>query len=256
MLELVMADDEILTLLMLEKILDWDAYGISIVGKATDGQQALEILFARRPHLLITDICMPELDGLELIERVRAEIPEMKIILLSAHGEFEYAQRAIESGVFGYLLKPLDDSKLRNLIERAVDQITKERMHASKSLKEPEGQTPQSDQSENYHVQKVKQFVKLHYHRSLTMEEICTEIGVSKNYLSNLFKKITGENIWDYVTYVRIETAKTLLRTTAKRNYEIAYEVGYENPSYFTKVFKKTTGMMPQEYRDLIHDQI
>lgn len=246
MLELVMADDEILTLQMLEKIVDWEQYGIAIAGTASDGRLALELIRERRPQLLITDICMPELDGLELIEAVRSEMPSLKIILLSAHGEFEYAQRAIECGVFGYLLKPLDDEKLRTLVGRAVEQIRNE------NAKEPRQEVKLSgEQSENYHVQKVKHFIERNYNRNLTMEDICCETGVSKNYLSNLFKKETGVNIWDYVTHVRMETAKRLLRTTAMRNYEIAYEVGYENPSYFTKVFKKSTGMMPQEYRDL-----
>ncbi|MWV47379.1 response regulator [Paenibacillus sp. HJL G12] len=248
MLELVMADDEILSLLMLEKILNWEEFGIAIAGTATDGQQALELILERRPQLLITDICMPELDGLELIEKVRTEIPGMKIILLSAHGEFEYAQRAIECGVFGYLLKPLDDEKLRTLVGRAAEQIRKEQ------AQDPDFAVNRKyalEGSENYHVQKVKHFIEMHYNRNLTMEEICTEICISKNYLSNLFKKETGVNIWDYVTHIRMEKAKRLLRTTAMRNYEIAFEVGYENPSYFTKVFKKTTGIMPQEYRDL-----
>ncbi|WP_136609038.1 response regulator transcription factor [Paenibacillus dokdonensis] len=248
MLELVMADDEVLTLQMLGKILKWEEFGITIAGAATDGKQALGMIRERRPQLLITDICMPELDGLELIETVQTEMPGMTIILLSAHGEFEYAQRAIEWGVFGYLLKPLDDEKLRTLVGRAVAQIRKEQ---TRDLHQEDNPKYNLEQSENYHVQKVKYFIEKHYKRNLTMEEICTETGVSKNYLSNLFKKETGVNIWGYLTYIRMETAKYLLRTTAMRNYEIAYEVGYENPSYFTKVFKKSTGMMPQDYRDL-----
>ncbi|MBQ4901275.1 helix-turn-helix transcriptional regulator [Paenibacillus sp. Marseille-P2973] len=87
------------------------------------------------------------------------------------------------------------------------------------------------------------------YDRNLSLEEICTELSVSKNYFSYLFKRETGWNLWAYLTEIRLNKSKELLRTTDCKSYEIAYMVGYDNPSYFSKLFKKNTGMTPNEYR-------
>lgn len=249
MIKLIIADDEVLTLRMLERIFDWKSLGFEICGIATDGNEALQLVKQLRPSLLITDIIMPGMNGIELIEAAQKEQPQIKIILLSAHGEFEYAQSAIEMGVFGYLLKPLDEKKLLVILNRLAHMIKQnENETTQKHPSNPEGKM------ENYYVQKTKRFIGEHYNRNFKMDELCMEIGVSKNYLSHLFKKVTNQNIWDYLTEVRIRKAKELLRSTIMKNYEIAMEIGYENSSYFTKMFKKTTGMHPQNYRDLLEE--
>ena len=98
-------------------------------------------------------------------------------------------------------------------------------------------------------ISKAKQYIKNRYNTNISLEQICEEVNVSKSYFSYLYKKETGLSIWDYLTEYRIEKAKELLLETNLKNYEIAIEIGYENPSYFTKMFKKLTGVGPQEYR-------
>lgn len=98
-------------------------------------------------------------------------------------------------------------------------------------------------------VQEGMRYLEKNYNRNLSLEEICDALGVSRNYFSFLFKKETGENIWSYLTTIRLNKAKELLRSTDDKTYSIAYQVGYDNPSYFSKLFKKSTGMTPNEYR-------
>lgn len=91
--------------------------------------------------------------------------------------------------------------------------------------------------------------IEKNYKSNISLEEICEEVAVSKNYFCYLFKRETGMNLWNYLTMVRLQHAKELLRDTELHSYEISFAVGYENPSYFSKLFKKYEGMSPKEYR-------
>lgn len=92
-------------------------------------------------------------------------------------------------------------------------------------------------------------YMEEHYDQNISLEEICTQIAVSKNYFCYLFKRETGMNLWNYLTLIRLNQARQLLETTDLRSYEIALQVGYDNPSYFSKLFKKQERMTPNEYR-------
>jgi two-component system response regulator YesN len=86
--------------------------------------------------------------------------------------------------------------------------------------------------------------------KGLKLQEIADIICLSSNYLSYLFKKIVGINLWDYVTKLRMEEAKRLILTTDMRRYEIADEIGYESPEHFGKIFKKYFGVNPSEFKN------
>ena len=87
------------------------------------------------------------------------------------------------------------------------------------------------------------------YRENLSLDEICGQIAVSKNYFCYLFKREMGMSLWNYLTVVRIRRAKELLEKTELLSYEVAFQVGYDNPSYFSRIFKRETGMTPNEYR-------
>lgn len=255
-MKMVLIDDEFSTLDLLEKIIDWKALGVEIVGKAQDGNTALEIIDEKKPDIIIVDIKMPYMDGLELISLLRKKKLKVKIIILSAYGEFEYAQKALSEGVSGYLLKPVDEQKLEVQVKKLIQEIEEENVLKQYMENRKPGQEnaepasiPENGEVENRLVLKVKEYVRTHYNRDISLEEICDVVSMSKNYFCNFFKKETGENIWDYLTRVRIQKAKELLDKTNLKNYEISFKVGYENPSYFSKIFKEYTGVTPYEYR-------
>lgn len=107
-MKVLLADDEYLIREGLQSAIDWKAHGMEIVGAAEDGEQALELFRQRRPDLIITDICMPFLDGLQLAEAVLREDAGTRVILLTCYDEFEYAKQAVKIGVLDYVLKPID----------------------------------------------------------------------------------------------------------------------------------------------------
>ncbi len=504
MIKMVIADDEVLTLDMMACIIDWAKLGIEIVGKAVNGQEALDMVRRENPEILLTDIQMPMMDGIELLKVLSESHPQLKSIILSAYGEFQYAKEAIRYGASGFLVKPIDELELEELIASTVkshleskvitqeaafrkllstrsgtpallrtlesegirltrefrayviqtepasvndqllyldeassnseriicalltdltsqgirgyvfehqdeewiciaeraegfgsriaelllselgwkvvvgvsglktapndlhdaynealdglgrrflfsseqvfeyDQLTPfGALHAdmhhqvykqtqalleeiaadpfgrpdwrgklssilheaplrpdeiyslvfsllirlrtrdwehsqgdheailpvtfeaikrcktldvlldylASSLQQLAGEEKQRSSGGSDLIRKAKAYIQAHYNTEISLESICAHIAVSKNYFSSLFKKETGMNIWDYLTSVRLEQAKRLLTTTSLKNYEIASRIGYENPSYFTKMFKKSFGQLPQEYR-------
>lgn len=252
---MVIADDEILTLDLLQNIIDWDTLGIEIIGKAQNGLEVISIIEKDCPDILITDIRMPEMDGLGLIKNIRNKNKNMKIIILSAYGEFEYAQKALSYDVAGYLLKPVDEDKMEELIKKVINEIEEEQEIKNTfsrviGLDKYKSELGENRGDSNSLIKESKDYIKQNYNKDIALEDICSHIGISKNYFCNLFKREVGEGIWDYLTRIRIEKAKELLMKTDLRCYEVSYEIGYENPSHFTKMFKKFTGLTPNEYRE------
>lgn len=127
MLKMVLADDEPLILKGLKKIIPWSEYGIEIVGEATNGDQAEEILLAEKPDIFISDICMPGRNGIELLQMLHDHNMNTKVILLSGYQEFAYAKEAIAFGALEYILKPIDKEQLNEAIHKACSLIRKER---------------------------------------------------------------------------------------------------------------------------------
>src|SRR5919109_5582135 len=131
-------EDEIITREGIRDNVDWQASGFEFCGEATDGEMALPLLRATQPDVLITDIKMPFMDGLQLSKIVREHMRDVKIIILSGHDEFEYAQKAISLGVTDYLLKPVTVQKLQTVLHKLSVQLDQERKEQErlKSLQE------------------------------------------------------------------------------------------------------------------------
>lgn len=518
MLTALVVDDEALSIQMLENLIDWSSLGIQIVATAQDGLQALDKFYQHKPHIIVTDIKMPLLNGLEFIKRVKEVQAETEIILISAYADFDYVKKAIEIGCSNYILKPVDEFELENTLKKVITRISDKKaadkiafrnkllhekqvlyrymktgsnqLAAAKSINNLEldmsscalmsfslSDNSINDYTENSqhvdaqmsyimermmtvisgfsscllfdyedyawtailtgcdasmllncaqamssffleeihlevnicfsdigcqisdlpqmykrlsHLSRYSFYIKgdsilgygyncgeseidpleiraltkqmtavlhqndlaqasqlveevllmsckadpdsLHYFiefcystmctirdkltdeqritpdnkfiisigykdvaqistveemsrfmnrllsllsdtkkaerekynilvedgiqylqenydRNLSLEEICSHLAVSKNYFCYLFKRDTGQNLWAYLTDIRLNKSMELLRTTALKSYEIAYMVGYDNPSYFSKLFKKSVGQSPNEYR-------
>lgn len=241
MYKLFIVDDEIKVLNSLKNNINWQKVRCKVVGSATDGIMALTDIRNTIPDIIMTDIVMPGMNGLELIKHVREMGINVRIVILSAYDDFKYAQKAINYGISSYLLKPFDDDE----IYQTFYHINKEIVNNDTITILAGDQEPEK----NDIITKAKIFIKQNIARNIPLCELAQYLFINSSYLSYLFKNKTGQTFSEYVNYVRIERAKEILQNSRIRVKEIAAMIGYDNYTYFCQVFRKTTGMTPLEYR-------
>lgn len=348
MLKVLIVDDKPVVCSGLRRMIPWTQLGADLIGECSNGQEALESALEHRPGLIITDIRMPVMNGLELCKRLHEQLPDTAIIILSAFHDFSYAQTAIRYGVTDYVLKPIDKPKIEQLIHK-IAQVAQSRqirelyyrllydanlkeqwaaaikrgdmsmiqeqfesmfteypmvtyddikdicskllaiwLEASREAGLPWGHSGLSQEqawrqlvtanskeamrecvkqwfhgvTEWVHERKnkrsevvvecLKNIIRQKYQDpALTIYSIASELNLSPNYISVIFRQWTGENISTYLTRLRMEHSRHLLKDPAASIQEVAKHVGYVDPHYFTKVFKKNEGLTPSQYRNL-----
>ena len=213
--------------------------GWEVAGAYENAANALKYLAVNQVDVMITDIKMPEISGLELIARIRERDKKTAIIILSGYSNFQFAQRAIELGVSRYLTKPTNPRELICVLEE-----TEKKLGGKQEKEEDSGKIP------NLFVQKAADYIKLNYSEKISIKEIADQLYLSPNYLSELFKKHTGKTISEYLTDYRLEKACQLLDHAEYRVGDVSGMVGIHDGRYFSNMFKKKYGMTPTEYRN------
>ena len=376
MYKLIVVDDEAVIRKGLVNGNPWNAWGFEIVGQAADGIEAIEEIQNKRPEVVLTDIRMPKYDGVQLMEYLNTNYPEIKIIILSGYSDFEYLNKSIKNNVFDYLLKPTLEEDFIDLFSRLKTKLDEEKSEkeyikelewAQQLMKlnsylmgistftheemtwipkegivtlwtmEKESREEAFDQlkannlkaqtvfyqilpetvigisagkprqlfrhmqkkypslsvgastkfeDKNYYsayqeakealeqtrytgsgkwidveslsnrnisplVQEILHILSEEYKSNVvSLDYIGERVGKSPSYISKLFKKEMGYNFTTYITKKRMEKAKEMLQDISYKVYEVGEELGYADPSTFIKVFRKTYGMSPNEYRE------
>lgn len=279
---LLIVDDEKNIRLGLKLGIDWAALGIGEVYAACDGIEAITLLQEHPIHIIITDVRMPGIDGLELCARVSTLYPNTQMIILSGYSEFSYAQKAVRYGASEYLLKPVKIQELSECVKRCAEKIKQQNSIRSAAYMEEQsqrvrsllaeqgeyaariksytglakherffGQTELSIQKNSYSniVLQALDFINQNYTRDLSVDLVAEHVGKSNNYFSSLFKKETGLSFTRYLKTLRIAHAKLLLAQTMMLTSEISEQVGFGDYKYFSTVFHDIVGVSPSEYR-------
>ncbi|MCI9411009.1 MAG: response regulator [Eubacterium sp.] len=381
-MKVFLVEDEIIMREGIRNNIDWEKEGFEFVGEASDGELAYPLIQDSKPDILITDIRMPFMDGLELSRRVKEEMPDIKIIILSGYDEFEYAREGIRIGITEYLLKPIDGNKLLEAVKR-VAQLIRSELGSKPELKpgkeqdfginnqvEEEGAAVQHSSArqgaelgilevgkldrrvaerflktglksevsdfiddyfssfginniqsllfrqyvttdmyftavsmleglgyengelakhcgeirdinkvlssvesnkeylkkvlttaidlreavsrKKYHslLEEAKSYIQQNYDdANISLNSVAASVNLSPNHFSSIFSQEMGKTFVEYLTSVRMEKAKELLRTSSLKSAEIAYAVGYKDAHYFSYLFKKNQDCTPKEYR-------
>ena len=230
MYSVYIADDEMWVIVGLKKRIEKTGLPFQVIGEANNGVMALEEIEKKKPDILFTDIRMPGYSGLELLELLRKKELQTKVILISGYAEFEYAQSAIRNGAYDYLLKPIDQEKLQIVLERILGD------GAGILENEQELVAPST-------IRKIMDEIKEHYTENITLTGLAEKYAISVSYLSELLKEHLQ------LSSKRIQKAKELLADESLSIEQIAEQTGYNDYFYFTKVFKKNTGISPSKYR-------
>ena len=416
-MKVFLVDDEVVIREGIRESFPWEETPYTLVGEAPDGEMALPMIRDTNPDIVITDIKMPFMDGIELCRVLRTQMPWIGIIILSGYDEFEYARQCIQLGVREYLLKPIDSEDLRKILDKVGTQLEEEKkqrehseslrarmnsntdgrflkekligslfsdeameedaqnalkqlramgspvsasfyavidaafqpvekgqeaaavlaegsggvVHASGSRTGTRlltlGDTARDAEERAYafasslvtelertgctkirvgigdivekpaeilgsfktarHIRHIleerkeestlilgvremgdsagdspsvisdaKVYMSQHFcDPNLMLQDVAKAVNMSNSRFSTVFSQQSGQTFTEYLIFLRLSKAKELLRTTDMKSSQIAHETGYNDPHYFSYIFKKNTGMTPSEYRQQNQNQ-
>ena len=211
---------------------DWSKINCVVMGEAANGEEGVEMIRKCRPDIVITDIRMPKMMGIEMIENVYEDGLEPYVIFLTAYDDFAYAQQAI---------------KLENTIGRIIE---KNRRDCERREQQNQELRLDLGDKSKYIMDAVAYVDENYANPDISVKAVADSLGISEGHLSHLFRKETDSTLMTFVTKKRMRAAMTLLQDYRHKVYEVAEEVGYRNITYFSATFKKYVGVSPSEYQD------
>jgi len=218
---------------------------LTLVGEASNGVDAIQIIDQNCPDLVITDIRMPQCDGLELVRYLHKNHPAIKKVILSGFDDFSYAQAAIKYEVKDYLLKPVTVEALSESLQKLLISLGSK----SAELESYRADTGRLDQQSICNL--IETYLQEHYQMDISLQDLADRFGFTQEYLGKIFKKYTGETLSKYLTRLRVNEAKHLLLNNRELEIQKVGElVGYKDGFYFSRVFKNHTGIQPSEFRN------
>lgn len=349
-MRVLIVDDEYMIRKGMQKMIDGRCEGFLTAGSAKDGEEAIRAAESCRPDILISDIRMPGMDGLELAGWMEKQMPEVVVILLTGYDDFIYVQSALKQGVFDYILKPVDEQELQTILKRAGEESDKRKKRKYRDLllkahiegkisliyamvtssefltdimtcdetvadrlTDRLGEYTQGLDMEDYlyaqlvqgvyntiiemipnadqysgqadfgrcrtarqvnlmlkqrihglidclkqrqdgrdQADRMKEYIYKHYGEDITLQSLGERFGLTAGYVSDVFKRYGEKCFHDFLTEVRIGKAIELLEDPSLKIPVIAGAIGYRDPNYFYKVFKRVTGMTPKQFRDCL----
>lgn len=250
-MNLLIVDDEAIAIDGIKVNVNWELLEFEHVYEANSMQQAMSLLSAYDIDIMLCDIEMPNGSGLDLIEWVNDHYPDVISIILSCHGEFDFARQAVSLACLDYILKPATPGDLMEVLGRAAQRVhalekdARYRKYGEDYMSRLAGAVDEDKDA----VEKVCHYIADHVEEDLSVDRLAEQAYLNANYLTRMFKKRTGKTLTEYITDYRLRLAEDLLRDTKLSITMVSAKVGYQNYTYFIKQFKKFTGYAPREYR-------
>ena len=238
-LRVLLVDDEVMIREGFKQLFDWQAHDCEVVGEAGDGMEALTQIDTLRPDIVIMDINIPIMNGLKVIQLSRIKHPNTAFVIVSGYDDFSYCREALRLQITDYILKPINYEEFGTCIDNLKISLFERRVS---SAVEPEKQEERA-------ITGITRYLQEHLAEEISLSVLAEQFHLNPQYISQLFKSEIGVNFLVYLTNIRMEKAKKLLLSTALSIAEVAEQSGYGDYRVFTKVFKKSEGITPSQYR-------
>jgi len=248
---ILVVDDEVRMVRFIRLNLEHDGFQVI---EAYNGMQALERIRTNLPDLVLLDVMMPDIDGFEVLRTIR-EISQVPVIMLTAKGEEDDRVRGLELGADDYITKPFSSEFLHARIENLMAQRQQlQQFYRSQitTSSKPEFSLPPLEikSQEDLFMKKLIALMNENIDNfELNIDYLATELGMSRTVFFNKLKSLTGYSPVEFVREVRFERAAEYIRNSELTVSEISYQVGIEDPRYFSRCFKQKYGLTPSEYR-------
>jgi len=241
--KVVVVEDERLIAKNIKRNIERASEAFTVVAIAHDGEEALRYIEALLPDVVVTDIRMPGIDGIELIGILSEKYPFIKKIIVSGHDDFPYVQSAIQNGAANYLLKPVNHEELKDTLDRIEREYAVEKGEALSQYL-PDKKAPEDIAG------LVKEYIFKNYRQPIDLSTIADELGFSPSYLTKVFTKYTGVSPNRFLKQHRMTIARQLLSDPSYPIKTVAEIVGIPDQFYFSKSFKQIWDMTPSQFRE------
>ncbi len=252
MYNVLIVDDESIICEGLSRIIPWKENNFNIAGFAANGREAIGKIQKDGINLVVTDIRMPVIDGLELSRLIKEYDPKIEVIILSGYSDFQYAKKAMDYEVKAYLLKPVipaelleQVTKIRNRLDKDLDfekeKSERNRMLIDKIVGAHKG---------NKLMDSILGYIDDHFCEDISLAQLASKFFVNAAYLGQLFKESSGMPFTEYLNKKRIDLAKQLCTMGEMKIYEIIEKSGFRNTEYFYRQFKRYEGVTFAEFRE------
>lgn len=255
MFKVLIVEDEEMIRKGLRYTFPWQELDCIVIDEACNGEEGIEKISRLHPDIVVTDVGMPIITGIEMLKATIKEY-SFSAVILSVLEEFELVKDAMTLGVIEYLLKPLEAEEMYYALQRA-----KERLNMKRNYEMTENAVEKLDMvrildfkslsSENIHSQRIQKligYVEENYPKKITMSEMTEYLNASSTYLNTKLKEATGFTFNEFLNRYRIQKAIDKICTTDEKILTIAESCGFKEYKYFVQVFKKFTGVEPRKF--------
>lgn len=268
MYRVLIADDEPIERMVVSKMIKKHFREQLEVVQAVNGREAVELFQKAECQIAVLDIEMPGINGLEAAEQIREKYSECCIVFLTAFDEFSYAKKAISVKALDYLLKPASEEELVAVLEEAVrltdkwmdskafvdlEEIAEADTAEEQKLSKKAEENRPAEEANDLHLcavaEKIRLYIEKYYMEDIALQNIAEAMNYSDAYFCKLFKQCFDKSFVTYLTDFRVSMAKKMLEDVVINIKDVGVKVGYHDPNYFAKVFKRSVGVTPSEYR-------
>lgn len=248
--KVVIVDDEEIIAEGLSKVIDWGSMGCEVMATAFDAKEGEEAIRQHQPHILLTDVNMPNVSGLDMLAGIRSEFPQLQVTIISGHSDFSLAQEAMRLGACRYLLKPTKMDEIYEAIKAMIAIL--DQQHEGKEEVSEEKPVEENSEANSFIVRQALAYIKENHAQKLTLNQVAEQCYVSQWHLSKLLNGQLKQNFYEILNQTRIERAKELLKDPSLRVSDVSDMVGYGEAAHFSRVFKKETNMSANEFRSTL----